>query len=104
MLTAQVAVGTSERDDGKEGDQNKSQKLHYRSRERVIREVSRAGMKRGGVRKEKVRNCYTTWVYIYDGAHQSLEKFLLLKLDHAQSNVPFMLEPVRWPDGPLCAG
>ena len=42
-MTAQVAVGTSERGGGKESDQNESQELHYRSRERVIREVSRTG-------------------------------------------------------------
>ena len=40
MLATQVAVGTSERGDGKEGDQNESEELHYRSRERVTREVN----------------------------------------------------------------
>ena len=40
VLTAQMAVGTSERGDGKECDQDESQELHYRSRERVVREVS----------------------------------------------------------------
>jgi len=43
VLTAQVTVGTRERGSGKESDQNESQELHYRSRERVIREVSWAG-------------------------------------------------------------
>ena len=103
MLTAQVAVGTSERGDGKESDENESQGLHYCSREREIREVSRAGMKRS-VKKKECEAGHSTWAYIYHGAHQLLEKFLPLKLDHAEPNVPLVLKPVQETDSLPCAG
>jgi len=50
-----VAVGTSEGGGGKESDQNEGQELHYRSRERVDREVSRAGYEErsGKVKKRR---------------------------------------------------
>jgi len=53
VLATQVMVGTSERGNGKECDQKESEELHYRSRERVIREVSQVGIKREGKRGKR---------------------------------------------------
>ena len=104
VLTAQVAVGTSERGDGKESDENESQELHHCSREREIREVSRAGYEEKCEKRKKCEAGHSTWAYIYHGAHQLLEKFLPLKLDHAEPNVPLVLEPVQETDSLPCAG
>ena len=52
-----MPVGTSERGDGKEGNQKECQELHYRSRERVFREDSWAGKEseeEGGEKKESI--------------------------------------------------
>jgi hypothetical protein len=42
-LATKVVVGASERDDGKEREQNKSQELHYLSGERLVRELRELG-------------------------------------------------------------
>lgn len=67
LLTAEAIVGTSKGEDWKERDQNKSQELHFDSRERVVRK-SKSMRGGGGERKEKGQesgSARPSWLNLY---------------------------------------